>query len=168
MKSEAIALVVLGCVVRRSGGHVTGLADGALRRRVVRAAREWPGAGDRAEVPPVVIASGGRAWEGIVEADAMADALVALGVPAGAVVRERASFTTRENALFTAALCARRGIGKVALVTCVWHLRRASKLFEAHGLEVVREISAGESDGSWVARAWVRGKERLLTALPAL
>jgi uncharacterized SAM-binding protein YcdF (DUF218 family) len=113
----------------------------------------------------VVIVSGGRTWDGEVEADAMAAALAALGVPEGRIVRERASLDTRDNARFSAASCARRGIGQVALVTCVWHLPRARARFEAEGLDVVKEISAGDAARSWSSRAWILGKERLLRAI---
>ncbi|HEY8089265.1 MAG TPA: YdcF family protein, partial [Polyangiaceae bacterium] len=113
-----VALVILGCVVRVARvANDSGLAEGALRRRVVAGARAWEEGRGR-----VVIVSGGRAWGGHVEADAMARGLEGLGVPGAAIVRERASFTTRENARYVAAVCGRRGIGDVALVTCGWHL----------------------------------------------
>ena len=179
------ALVVLGCALARGGGgpphtplftRATGTTGqiglgGALRRRVLAAALEWERArledreeGGR-ERPSILVATGGRSWGGEMEADAMAGALVALGVPAGSVVRERASLHTRDNARFTAAVCGRRGIGRVTLVTCGWHLERARMLFEAEGLEVVRGVSAGDGSYGWAERAWVLGKERVLTAL---
>jgi uncharacterized SAM-binding protein YcdF (DUF218 family) len=169
------ALVVLGCPVRRveeveeGTGRRSALA-GALGRRVRRAATEWGRAAkDEREDgrPAVLVATGGRAWDGAVEADAMAEALVDLGVPAGVIVRERASLHTRDNARFTAAVCARRGIGRVALVTCGWHLPRATMCFEAEGLVVVRQVSAGDLVGGWGTRAWVLGKERVLRVLTA-
>ena len=98
----------------------------------------------------------------------MAAALVALGVPSGVVVRERASLHTKDNARFTAAVCARRGIARVAIVTCGWHLPRARMLFEAAGLEVAREVSAGEGDSTWSGRRWIRAKEWLIRALAVL
>ena len=108
---------------KRDGGG-TGLAPGAAQRRVLAAAREWEqtrgrGASAADERPSVVIASGGRLWDGETEADAMAGALVRLGVPDAVIVRERLSFTTGENARFSAVACARRGIDRVSLVTCV-------------------------------------------------
>ncbi len=162
------------------------LAPGALSRRVTTAASEWHRLeserskpldveSERSkplDSPPLVVVCGGRAWgedgRRVVEADAMACALVRLGVPEEVIVRERASMTTRENGIYTAAVCARRGIRRVALVTCAWHLPRATKLFEACGLEVVRGISAGESSTGWSAWAWRRVKERILMTLPAL
>lgn len=92
-------------------------------------------------------------------------ALVGLGVPKEEILRERASFTTKENARFTAALLSRRGIGKVVLCSCAWHLERARALFEAAGLTVTGCVSAGEGEASWLARAWRDGRERMLRAL---
>jgi uncharacterized SAM-binding protein YcdF (DUF218 family) len=163
-RSGPRALVVLGCPVRLDRGALTG----ALARRVRQAASEWTRASAfdaEEERPSVLIATGGRAWDGAVEADAIAQALVGLGVPAGVIVRERASLHTRDNARFTAAICARRGIGQVALVTCGWHLARATLCFQAEGLEVVKQVSAGDLVGGWWGRAWVLGKERVLRVL---
>ncbi len=166
------ALVVLG---QRGTGGGAGDAEslapaesGALARRVAAAAREWKRAHEADptdERPSVVIASGGRSWAGEVEADVMADALTARGVPRDAIVRERASLDTRDNARFTAAACARRGIGRVVLVTCGFHLARATAHFEREGLEVTRQVSAGDLAGGWASRTWVLGKERFLRAL---
>ena len=169
MRSPALALVVLGCALRNVGGaRERGDLGGALGRRVARGAGEWARAWgeDPADAgPSVLIVSGGRSWDGVVEADAMAEALVRLGVPPEVIVRERASLTTRDNARFTAASCARRGIGSVALVTCGWHLPRARMYFEAEGLEVAREISAGEGAYGWASRTYLLGRERVLRAL---
>jgi uncharacterized SAM-binding protein YcdF (DUF218 family) len=133
-------------------------------RRVTAAARAWsdPSGG---EAPRVLIASGGRVWDGRVEADAMADALIARGVPAAKILRERLSFSTRENARYVALMCEARGLQRVALVSCVWHLARATKCFRAEGLEVVARIPAGEREEPWMTRAWIRARERVLAAL---
>jgi uncharacterized SAM-binding protein YcdF (DUF218 family) len=83
-----------------------------------------------------VIVSGGRTWGGVVEADAMRDELVRGGVPAATVVRERCSLTTRDNARLTARLLGRFGADGLTLVTCEWHMPRASALFRREGLVV--------------------------------
>ena len=154
---------------RGGAGAGSRIPGGALGRRVRTGAREWARAcaeDPEEDRPRVVIVTGGRSWDGEVEADAMAEALVALGVPAGAIVRERASLHTRDNARFTAASCARWGIARVALVTCGWHLPRARLHFEAAGLEVVKELSSGDIvAGGWATRALVLGKERFLRAI---
>lgn len=84
----------------------------------------------------LLVACGGRAWAGRVEADAISEIVCGAGVPADSVVRERRSRDTRENARFAASLLRRRGIDRVALVTCAWHLPRATKLFRAAGIDV--------------------------------
>ena len=62
--------------------------------------------------------------------------MVGAGVPADAIVRERCSLDTRDNARFGASLLARRGLSSVLLVTCTWHLPRAERLFRSAGLTV--------------------------------
>jgi uncharacterized SAM-binding protein YcdF (DUF218 family) len=117
------ALVLLGCRVSERP------LSGAARRRVERAARAYAEG-----LAKVVIVSGGRRWNGVVEADALADALVLAGVPREALVLERESQTTHENAVMTARLLGADSKRSVGVVTCDWHLRRALYCFERAGL----------------------------------
>jgi len=71
-----------------------------------------------------------------VEADALAELLVAREVPEAAIARERLSLDTWDNARFAAAMLRRRGLDAVLVVTCAWHLPRAEMLFRATGLDV--------------------------------
>ena len=64
----------------------------------------------------------------------MAAELLAEGVPSGAILRERCSFSTRENARYTARLLARRGVADAVVVTCSWHLPRAMRAFRREGI----------------------------------
>ncbi len=66
------------------------------------------------------------------EADAIADMLQVMGVPAGAIVRERRSGTTRENMLETRKLVDRGA--RVAIVTTALHMPRAMTEAGAAGL----------------------------------
>lgn len=50
---------------------------------------------------------------------------------------EDAALTTWDNAHLSAPLLEKSGVGRIALVTHAWHLRRAVPRFEAQGLEVV-------------------------------
>lgn len=84
----------------------------------------------------LAVTCGGRAWNGRVEADALADFLKSDGVAPDAIVRERLSLDTHDNARFAASLLRRRGITAVYVVTCTWHLPRATRLFRAAGLDV--------------------------------
>jgi uncharacterized SAM-binding protein YcdF (DUF218 family) len=85
-------------------------------------------------VAPRIIASGGRLPLEVAsesEADAMKGLLIALGVPAEAIVTEGSSLNTVENVAFV-----RRLVGEqpVALVTSAYHMPRAMKLARASGL----------------------------------
>ena len=121
MDQPSPAVCVLGC-----------RADSVALARRVRAASD----AFLARGANLAVACGGRAWRGVVEADVIAEGLVAQGVPGPAVVRERCSLDTRDNARFAAALLARRGLTDVLVVTCSWHLPRAERLFRLAGLRV--------------------------------
>jgi uncharacterized SAM-binding protein YcdF (DUF218 family) len=112
---------VLGCRV----------GSAAFGRRARAAAEAYRGRGAE-----LAVACGGRAWSGRVEADELAGLMSREGVPVEAIVRERCSLDTRDNARFAASMLFRRGISRVLLVTCTWHLPRAARLFQAAGLEV--------------------------------
>ena len=164
------AIVVLGCAIRLRDGELAG----ALGARAREAAREYARMLREVETRPrgsvavgeiLVVTSGGRKWEGIVEADALRDAVARDGVPPAAVLRERCSFSTRENAEYVARLLGRRGIDGVILVTNGWHMARAAALFRAQGLRV-REVPAEDArvEGfvrRLVVHAWWSIRERV-------
>ena len=129
-------------------------ADSATLARRARAAA----AAYRARGATLVLACGGRSWGGLVEADAIARILVAEGVPERAVVRERCSLDTRDNARFAASLLARRGLSGVLLITCSWHLPRATRLFRMAGLEV-EGLGVDPPDPTLRQRAYWRARE---------
>jgi uncharacterized SAM-binding protein YcdF (DUF218 family) len=118
------AIVLLGCPVRRTP------PAGAALRRVERAARAY-----REGLAGTLLVSGGRRWNGLVEADALADALVERGVPREALLRERKSRTTHENAVESARLLLPKGQTRVAVVSCDFHLRRALYCFRRAGFD---------------------------------
>ncbi|HTQ03137.1 MAG TPA: YdcF family protein [Polyangiaceae bacterium] len=118
------ALVLLGCRV------AAGALPAAAARRAARAADAF-GAG----LAPRVVVTGGRVWEGRVEADRLADELVTQGVPRESLLLERASRTTRDNAVLTARLLAPLGYVRIGLVSCDWHLARALWSFRREGFE---------------------------------
>lgn len=128
--SPATAFVVLGCRPE------TPTLGGAARRRVEACARAFLAS---AGPDDLVVCAGGRVWSQRVEADAFAEGLVARGVPPARIVRERCSMTTGENARFVAGQLGRRGVARVRLFTCAWHMPRAAGHFRAQGLEVVEE-----------------------------
>src|SRR5262249_30489336 len=113
------AIVVLGCRPGESDR-----SEAALTRRAERAARAFHEHRARA-----VIASGGRRWRGISEAELLAERLTAFGVPREAVVRELCSLSTLENAWYSAELLRAGSFTRPAVVTCDWHLPRALACF---------------------------------------
>jgi cyclophilin family peptidyl-prolyl cis-trans isomerase/uncharacterized SAM-binding protein YcdF (DUF218 family) len=156
MKKEAV--VVLGCRIASAMGDP--LAGAAGRR--ARAAAEIA----RARGAELVIATGGRRW-GLhrrLEADALAEELERVGVDKTVIERERASRNTRENARHTAKLLHARGVQRVALVTCAWHLPRATVLFESEGFEV-EPVPVPPGPSTLRVRAYRVVRERIATRL---
>lgn len=131
------ALVVLGCKVGPDGE-----LSGPSLRRVERAAKAY--SDGQAQL---LVVSGGRRWGRKAEAEAMRDGLMALGVPRAHIAVELASLSTQENARFTAPQLAQRGVKRIGLVSCEWHLPRAQKLFEHHGLSVTLVPTPAPSRG---------------------
>jgi uncharacterized SAM-binding protein YcdF (DUF218 family) len=121
------ALVVLGCRVLE-GGH----PSRAARRRADAAARAW-----HAWRPALVIASGGRRWHGVPEADVLASLLERGGVPRASIVRELCSLSTVENAAYSAELLRAASSARVGVVTCDWHMARARACFALFGVSTV-------------------------------
>lgn len=129
--------------------------SGALARRAEAAVRTYEARG-----ATLAIACGGRSWDGLVEADELMRRLVAGGVPEAAIVRERCSLDTRDNARFAAALLRRRGLSRVVVVTCSWHLPRAERAFRAAGLEV-EGVGVPPPSSTFLQRLYRRERERL-------
>jgi uncharacterized SAM-binding protein YcdF (DUF218 family) len=153
----AEAIVVLGCPVHVDAGGR--LRPGPLARRLDAAVHAYA---HRTEARTIVIASGGRHWNGLVEADVMARELAWRGVPEAAIARERCSLSTRDNARLTALSLAHRGIESAAVVTCDWHLPRALALFRRAGVRV-HGVAAHEATSPPLReRLWRLGRERLL------
>jgi len=113
------AIVVLGC-------RVPTTARGQLHRRAEVAARAY-----HELRPRFVIASGGRPWNGVAEASALRDYMLAEGVPDSAIVRELLSLTTVENAIYSSEIMRDAALSRPLIVTSDWHVARAVACFEA-------------------------------------
>ena len=122
---ELMSLVLLGC-------RVTGPAtlSPAAARRARRAAH-----GFRAGLSEHILACGGKAWAGVREADALCAFLAGEGIPEQALEREVWSRSTRQNAHFAAKLLLPRGVFRVGVVTCDWHMPRALSCFRGAGFD---------------------------------
>jgi len=129
---KADAIVILG------GGQYYGWLkkqnirlDDLESSRVAAGARAW-----LAGRAPVIILTGGKTGR-ISEAQRMAEAINRLGVPDSALLLEERSRSTRDNALYTAALAKPRGVRTVLLVTSGLHMPRAVLVFREAGFHVV-------------------------------
>jgi uncharacterized SAM-binding protein YcdF (DUF218 family) len=129
-RAVADAIVVLGARIGADG-----TASAALARRV-----ELGVALFRAGLAKRLVLSGGgrgRTRETAREADIMRAIAIAAGVPADALLIERESRNTVENAIETARLLDRVDARAVLLVTDRYHAPRARLLFRIAGLRVV-------------------------------
>ena len=124
---ELPSLVLLGCRLRKRG-----VLSAAAERRALRAAEAF-----RAGLSPHILVCGGKAWSGVREADALCAFLLGAGVPANALEAELCSRSTRQNARFAARMLLPRGVRRIGLVTCDWHMARALRSFEGAGFEPV-------------------------------
>jgi uncharacterized SAM-binding protein YcdF (DUF218 family) len=100
-----------------------------LHRRAQVAARAYHELG-----PRFVVASGGRPWNGVAEASALRDYLLAEGVPDSAIVRELLSLTTLENAIYSSEILRAASLSRPLVVTSDWHIARALACFTACGM----------------------------------
>jgi uncharacterized SAM-binding protein YcdF (DUF218 family) len=100
-----------------------------------------------------------------VEADVMALELARRGVPAGVIVRERVSLSTRDNARFSAEVLSRRGIVAAAVVTSDWHLPRAVALFRRAGVLAFGVPAPNLAAVRATTRFYRAGRERFLSLL---
>ena len=117
------AIVVLGAPLG-PGDLLTPILD----ERVAAAVELWR----RGGAPRIVVTGGVTRDATRAEAAVMADALVAAGVPGGAIAIEPEAQSTEANARLTAALLGR---ARVWIVTQPFHGRRAAYLFARAGLD---------------------------------
>lgn len=147
-----------------------------LRARAAAASAAW-----RAGVPFVATLEARLRGQERSGSALVAELLDTLGVPAGAVVREDRTRSTREEAVLAAELFARRGAHRCLVLTARYHAPRARRLFEETGLHVAvhapdalwrfateperRWIHDGEPDAA--ALRFEARRERLWGALEA-
>ncbi len=89
---------------------------------------------------PLVIVSGGRVpWlKGQPRlSENMAEIIELLGVPKSAIIQERESADTYQNAVDVEAILKQRRIGRILLVTSAMHMPRALALFRRQGVEAI-------------------------------
>ena len=122
---EPMSLVLLGCRVAGPAALTP-----PARRRAERALQAY-GTGHYARL----LVCGGKAWHGVRETDALCRFLHEHGVPEAALEREAWSRSTRQNAHYAAQLLLPRGLTRVGVVTCDFHMERALRCFRGAGFE---------------------------------
>lgn len=98
--------------------------------RVTEAVREY----ERAIAPRIVF-TGGAAHNQFVEADVMARAAAAQGIPPSAIFVETKSQDTIQNACFSARLMSNHGWRSAEVISSRYHLPRAGMIFSHTALE---------------------------------
>lgn len=89
---------------------------------------------------PYVVLSGGRiSWRGDVasEAEDMAQIVEAMGVPPSAILLDRTSLNTRQNAENVKAILDERDIDRILLVTSAIHMPRSLLVFRKLGIDAI-------------------------------
>ena len=88
----------------------------------------------KAQRAPLIIVSGAALEGDVSEAQIMANALESLGIPESAIVMESQSYTTHENAVYTAQVLQQQHIQHILLVTSALHMPRAMAVFQKQGI----------------------------------
>lgn len=91
----------------------------------------------QAQRAPLVIVSGAALDGTVSEAQIMANQLRQQGVPAEAIIQENKSFTTYENAVYTARLLKEEDLDQVLLVTSALHMPRAMGVFQKQQVHAI-------------------------------
>jgi len=125
------------------------LGGGAAPSRFEAAGVHFTAAGDRMvmanelfrlkKAPVLLLGGNANKLDGVVRTEGVIvkDLLTTWGVPADAIIPLGANEDTHDEALKVRALAAERGWHRVLLVTSANHMRRASAVFRAQGLEVI-------------------------------
>lgn len=129
---QADAIVLLGGAVR-GDTHFSSMGDlNQQADRLIHALALY-----KAGKAPLVLLTGGGHPGNRSEAEIMREHLQLMGMPRKAMLMERESRDTHDNAVYSAILLKGKGVKRILLVTSGFHMRRAVPLFERQGLEVI-------------------------------
>lgn len=134
----AQAIVVLGG--NTAGGRPNWFQP--YSRQMASTRSDWAAQIYQAERAPVILLSGAALEGSQSEAEFMANSLKKDGVPEEALLLEKESFNTHENALYSARILKNLGISRVLLVTSALHMPRAMAVFSKQGLTPIAAPSA--------------------------
>ena len=132
---QAEAIVVLGGAMRphiypRPWVDVQDSGD-----RVIHGARLY----NEGKAPRIIFSGGHIDWRGTGESESgdMAVLAEALGVPRSAMLEDKTSLNTYENAVNVKKILEEQGINQILLVTSAIHMPRSLKIFEKQGIETI-------------------------------
>ncbi|MBT3410804.1 MAG: YdcF family protein, partial [Halieaceae bacterium] len=129
---KADAIVVLGGATR-GDTYWSSMADlNAAADRLTHAVSLY-----KAKKAPLVLLSGGSTTGSRPEAEQLRDYMVLMGLPDRALLMERQSLDTQQNARYSALILQGRDVRRILLVTSAYHMSRAVPLFERQGFEVI-------------------------------
>jgi uncharacterized SAM-binding protein YcdF (DUF218 family) len=129
---KADAIVVLGGATR-GDTYWSSMADlNAAADRLTHAVSLY-----KAKKAPLVLLSGGSTTGSRSEAEQLRDYMVLMGLPDRALLMERQSLDTQQNARYSALILQGRDVRRILLVTSAYHMSRAVPLFERQGFEVI-------------------------------
>jgi len=133
------AILVLGTPADTDGNPTP-----EMQARVSESVREY-----ERGVAPRLIFTGGPAHNSYVEADVMAKAAAAQGIPPSAIFVETKAKDTIQNGCYSARLMRDHGWHSAEIVSSDYHLPRSSLIFNQTGLEwrmrAARPLQPGES-----------------------
>jgi uncharacterized SAM-binding protein YcdF (DUF218 family) len=119
-------IIVLGAGLREDGRP-----GPALTRRSRHAAALW-----HEGIAPLVLCTGGQSeYHPRTEAAACREILLAVGLPAEAILMEERSRSTEENAVHSKRLLDELDLSRVVLVSDSYHMLRAGWLFSVQGID---------------------------------
>jgi len=155
---SADAIVVLGSGIRENGL----LADSSLRRALHGIDLYHQG------LSKAIVFTGPRNATGFAEAEVRATLARQKGIPRDAVFIDITARTTREEAHRVAALLRSRHMSRILLVVDAESVRRAARLFERQGLEVIPSPAVDISTSDSAPDARLRETRKILIELLAL
>lgn len=148
--SKADAIVVLGGHTANSRQNWFDEYDpNKTTTRIQRATHLY-----EAQRAPMILVSGAALDGGTSEAQTMANYLKNMGVPEQAIIIEEQSYTTQENAIYSAKKLQQLQAHRVLLVTSALHMSRAMASFKKEGVEVIAAPVAPQitkPNDSWLA-----------------
>ena len=149
----ADAVVVLGGGAEsfRVGGLVTTELNGTALLRAMEGARVFKAIGAKLVVASAGIPDNSQLLQP--ESEALARTMIAVGVPATAIVQETGSKTTRDQAVLVGPILRAHDVGRFVLVTSPSHMRRAMAAFRAVGLDPVPSAASMRSEHRRAPRA---------------